>query len=75
MRQIEVAELSAQIETLLAAVKKGEEIVLTRFHEPVAMVVQFTGARQNRQAGSAAGQIIMSPDFDEPLEDFQDYMP
>jgi antitoxin (DNA-binding transcriptional repressor) of toxin-antitoxin stability system len=42
MRQIEVAELSAQIETLLAAVKKGEEIVLTRFHEPVAMVVQFT---------------------------------
>ncbi len=27
-----------------------------------------------RQAGSAAGKIWMSPDFDEPLEDFKDYM-
>jgi hypothetical protein len=24
--------------------------------------------------GSAKGQIYMSPDFDEPLEDFKDYM-
>lgn len=24
--------------------------------------------------GSANGQIYMSPDFDEPLEDFKDYM-
>lgn len=27
-----------------------------------------------RKAGSAAGKIWMSPDFDEPLEDFKDYM-
>jgi Protein of unknown function (DUF2281) len=30
--------------------------------------------RQRRQAGSAKGQIWMAPDFDEPLEDFQEYM-
>ena len=30
--------------------------------------------RQRRQAGSAAGQIVMAPDFDAPLDDFQDYM-
>jgi Protein of unknown function (DUF2281) len=30
--------------------------------------------RTRRQAGSAAGQIWMAPDFDAPLDDFQEYM-
>ena len=29
--------------------------------------------RRRRQAGSAEGQIVMAPDFDAPLDDFQDY--
>lgn len=31
-------------------------------------------AKKRRQSGSAKGQIWMSPDFDEPLEDFKEYM-
>jgi hypothetical protein len=30
--------------------------------------------RKRRQAGSAAGQIWIAPDFDAPLDDFQEYM-
>ena len=30
--------------------------------------------RKRRQAGSAEGQIVMAPDCDAPLDDFQDYM-
>lgn len=30
--------------------------------------------KKYRQAGSLAGKIIMSPDFDAPLDDLQDYM-
>ena len=30
--------------------------------------------RRPRKAGSAAGKYHMAPDFDEPLEDFKDYM-
>lgn len=30
--------------------------------------------RHRRKAGSAAGAYHMAPDFDEPLEDFKDYM-
>ena len=30
--------------------------------------------RKRRQSGSAKGQVWMSPDFDEPLVDFQEYM-
>jgi hypothetical protein len=29
---------------------------------------------KSRQLGAAKGLIKMSPDFDEPLEDFKDYM-
>jgi hypothetical protein len=32
-------------------------------------------SRKRRQAGSAAGQIWMAPDFDAPLDDFEEYMP
>jgi hypothetical protein len=30
--------------------------------------------KSKRQFGSLKGKIVMSPDFDEPLEDFKDYM-
>ncbi len=29
---------------------------------------------KKRQAGSLKGQIVLADDFDEPLEDFKDYM-
>ena len=31
-------------------------------------------SRKRRQSGSAKGQVWISPDFDEPLADFQEYM-
>ncbi|MEG4045362.1 DUF2281 domain-containing protein [Microcoleus sp. Pol17_C1] len=31
-------------------------------------------AKPNRQAGSAKGMVWMSDDFDEPLEEFKEYM-
>lgn len=29
---------------------------------------------KNRKAGSAKGKFILTPDFDQPLEDFKEYM-
>ena len=29
---------------------------------------------KNRKAGSAEGKFTLAPDFDEPLEDFKEYM-
>lgn len=34
----------------------------------------FSPSHKRRQSGSAEGQIWMAPDFDAPLEEFQDYM-
>jgi hypothetical protein len=36
-------------------------------------LVPYPVKRRKRQFGSAKGLISMSPDFDEPLEDFKEY--
>ena len=40
----------------------------------VLIVEKTTKTKKRRQSGSAKGQIQMSADFDEPLDDFQNYM-
>ncbi|MCI0625033.1 MAG: type II toxin-antitoxin system prevent-host-death family antitoxin [Acidobacteria bacterium] len=64
---------------LVEEVKRGEEIVLTDHERPVARIV----APQNVTAGNGsvrprfsclAGKIHLAPDFDEPVEDFKEYM-
>jgi len=49
--------------------------------QQVAEFISFLTAKKNTKKnpkkpkfGCAKGQIIMAPDFDEPLEDFKEYM-
>jgi len=35
---------------------------------------QTENPRKPRKAGSAEGKYVLAPDFDEPLEDFKEYM-
>ena len=74
MQQIEISDLQNQIAVLLNAINRGEEVVFTNATTPIAKVVNLTPGKKRRKAGSAAGQIIMSPDFDDPLDDFKEYM-
>jgi hypothetical protein len=63
-------QLYAQISSLPADLKK-------EVSDFVEFLKQKTTSRPNlkkRQLGSAKGLIKMSPDFDEPLEDFKDYI-
>ncbi|WP_445310791.1 DUF2281 domain-containing protein [Microcoleus vaginatus] len=38
------------------------------------MVIIPKQAKPNRQAGNAKGRVGMSVDFDEPLEEFREYI-
>ncbi len=69
MQQIEISELPKNIELLLDVIKNQEELLLTKEAVPIAKVVSLTSEKikKRRQAGSAAGQIWIAPDFDEPL--------
>ena len=56
----------------------GEEIVVTRDGRPVAKLVAADPPAadylQPREPGSAEGMFIVPDDFDDPVEDFADYM-
>lgn len=74
MREVDISVAQAQINQLLQSALRGEEIIITRDNHPILKLIQFSSQPKRRQRGSAKGQIWMAPDFDEPLEDFQEYM-
>ena len=74
MYQIELDKAKAQLETLIQIAIDGQEIVITRNDEPVLKLVPVLKTPLRRKAGSAKGMISMTEDFDEPLEDFREYM-
>ncbi len=74
MYQIELEKAKAQIASLLQAALDGEEIVITQNEQPVVKLVPASSVKSRRRSGSARGLITMSDDFDEPLEDFVEYM-
>ena len=71
-----VDEAGAKLKELIANLAPGEEVVLTDNQPPVARLVGERTPRPPRPAaGLGKGSIqFMAPDFDEPLEEFQEYM-
>jgi antitoxin (DNA-binding transcriptional repressor) of toxin-antitoxin stability system len=58
---------------LIESVVKGEEVVFTKNNLPVAKLVAMRLENAKPQFGSAKGLFKMAEDFDEPLEDFDEY--
>ena len=81
--QLDISELTPQTQELLSNILPGEELLITAENQLVAKIVrvnelvaQSNGEKpKRRRAGTAKGNFWMSPDFDEPLEDFKEYMP
>lgn len=74
MYQIELEKAKAQIDSLLQTALDEEEIVITQNEQPVLKLVPILPVKSRHRSGSAKGLITMSDDFDEPLEDFAEYM-
>jgi len=66
------AELHEIMERLSDAEKRTLRDMLDR--ELTRPAEANGGQNRPREFGWARGQVSMSPDFDEPLEDFRDYM-
>jgi antitoxin (DNA-binding transcriptional repressor) of toxin-antitoxin stability system len=73
---ITVEEAQSSLKELIGKLAPGEEIVITENQQPVARLVGERPARPPRPApGLGKGSILyMAPDFDEPLEEFKEYM-
>ncbi|MBW3569925.1 MAG: type II toxin-antitoxin system prevent-host-death family antitoxin [Gemmatimonadetes bacterium] len=71
---IDLTHAQTRLPELVRQAARGEDVILTDAGEAVAKIIPITRARGPRQFGSAKGLIHMADDFDEPLEEFEDYM-
>ncbi|HGG59479.1 MAG TPA: type II toxin-antitoxin system Phd/YefM family antitoxin [Gammaproteobacteria bacterium] len=71
MKIVNVHEAKAHLSEYLAAVERGEEVVIARRNKPVArlVAVEPEKPKKRRPFGLAKGKIWMSEDFNEPLDD------
>jgi antitoxin (DNA-binding transcriptional repressor) of toxin-antitoxin stability system len=75
---IAVEDIKLTLVEFLDQLKPGEEVILTRNRQPVAMLVSTAPISQPKQRpgpGLCKGMITyLAPDFDAPLEDMKEYM-
>ena len=71
MTRLDISQAKADLSKLLDLAIQGEEIVITQDNNPVAKISPI---KHPLKRGSAKGKVWMSDDFDEPLEDFKEYM-
>jgi antitoxin (DNA-binding transcriptional repressor) of toxin-antitoxin stability system len=74
MHQINIDEARSNLPDLIDAAINGEEIVIAKDDQHVVKLVPIAREKPRPQFGSAKGLISISDDFDEPLEDFAEYM-
>jgi antitoxin (DNA-binding transcriptional repressor) of toxin-antitoxin stability system len=74
MHQIDISQAESQVKSLFQAALNGDEVIITQDNQPILRLTSFTKDSKRRHSGSAKGLISMSPDFDEPLADFAEYM-
>jgi len=74
MPPITLQEAQTHLPELLKQLQPGEEITITDQGQPLAQLKKAQRTSWPCKAGSAAGKIRMSPDFDAPLEEFKEYM-
>ena len=70
-RLVNIREAKTHFSKILARVLGGEEIIIAKAGKPVARLIRISRKPAVRRPGSAAGQIVIASDFDEPLAEFE----
>jgi len=71
MITVNIHEAKTNLSKLLRRVMNGDEIIIAKADEPVARLVPYAKTPPKRLPGSAAGEVIISPNFDDPLPEFE----
>jgi antitoxin (DNA-binding transcriptional repressor) of toxin-antitoxin stability system len=64
-----IAKAKAELSALVAAVQKGQEVILAKAGKPVARIVPHMGHAGPRLPGIMAGEIWIAADFDSLPDD------
>ena len=74
MFQVNIHQAKTNLSKLIKKVVNGEEVVIAKGNVPLVKMVGLVSQKSNRKIGSAQGIITISGTFDEPLEDFKEYL-
>lgn len=75
MSTVTLEQARQELPDLISRLSPGEEVVIADQGQPVARLVRSERTSWPCQAGSAKDKILwIAPDFDEPLEEFKEYM-
>lgn len=73
-QDVTIGEAKTNFSKLVRRAEAGEEIVVRRGSEPVARIMPLRKRGGVTGRGSMKGEIRIGKDFDEPLEEFAEYM-
>jgi antitoxin (DNA-binding transcriptional repressor) of toxin-antitoxin stability system len=77
MKRMEVVNMRDAKSNFAKLVKRaaaGEDILIAKNGTPVAMLTRLPPKHRKMPFGIFEGKIHMADDFDEPLDEFKDYM-
>ncbi len=74
MQTVTLDQAKTHLSDLIEAAAAGEEVFITTAEDLAVQLVPRVVKKRKRQFGSAKGLISMAPGFDEPLQDFTEYM-
>jgi prevent-host-death family protein len=67
---VNMHEAKSRLSELVRLVESGEKVVLARNGTPVAELVPASESKK-REGGFWKGKVWISPDFDEPMPEFE----
>lgn len=71
--QYNIADAKARLPQLVRETLSGAEVIIAKDNKPLVKLVPVS--RAHWKPGTGKGLVLyMAPDFDAPLEDFEDYM-
>lgn len=75
MPTVTLQDAQSRLPDLIHNLTPGDVLVIVENNQPVAELARTDPkTRWPCKAGSVKGKIRMAPDFDEPLEEFKEYM-
>jgi prevent-host-death family protein len=67
MNKIDVHKAKKQFSRLVELAARGEEIIITKLGNPVALLVPYEKKDTMRRPGAMRGKIRIKKNFDDPL--------
>ena len=75
MHQVNIHEAKTHLSRLIKEALNGQEVIIAKGNKPLVRLDVLPGATEKRRLDGAKNLIIsIAKDFDDPLDDFSEYM-